>query len=158
MIRAEQLLIEHLPESQATTLLHYDFKLDNSMIDGDGRLVAVFDWDMATRGDPLVDLGTLLAYWADPDAPTYPVFGERAVTLAPYLAKAAVAERYGAATGFDTSDVAYYEGLALYRIAVIIEQIYARFAAGQTADPRFARFEPLAPILAAAAVDVLATL
>ena len=115
----------------------------------------MFDWDMATRGDPLVDLGTLLAYWADPDGPTYPVFGERAVTLAPYLTKRALVELYAERTGYDVSRARYYEGLALYRIAVIIEQIYARYVAGQTSDPRFARFEPLAPLLADAAVEVL---
>lgn len=155
MTEAERLLRDDLPEPQTATLLHNDFKLDNTMISATGELVAVFDWDMATRGDPLVDLGTLLAYWADPDAPTYPVFGERAVSLAPYLSKDDVVRRYVAITGFDVSSVRYYEGLALYRIAVIIEQIYARYAAGQTSDERFARFAPLPAVLAAAAVAVL---
>jgi aminoglycoside phosphotransferase (APT) family kinase protein len=77
------------------------------------------------------------------------------VTLTPYMAKAEVIERYSAATGFDLSVIRYFEGLALYRIAVIIEQIYARYTAGQTSDDRFAAFEPLAPILAAAAVGTL---
>jgi aminoglycoside phosphotransferase (APT) family kinase protein len=155
MERAAGMLAALVPSPQATTILHNDYKLDNIMVDGTGRVVAVFDWDMATRGDPLVDLGTLLAYWADPDDPTYPIFGARAVTLTPDMSKAEVIERYGAATDFDLSTIRFYEGLALYRIAVIIEQIYARYAAGQTSDERFAGFEPLAPILAAAAVDTL---
>ena len=117
--------------------------------------VAVFDWDMATRGDPLVDLGTLLAYWAAPDDPTFLIFGELAVSPAADLEKAAVTELYAATTGFDVSHIDYYEGLALYRIAVIIEQIYARYVAGQTSDQRFARFEPLAPLLAQAALTKL---
>jgi aminoglycoside phosphotransferase (APT) family kinase protein len=144
-----------VPEPQSASILHNDYKLDNTMVSATGEIVAVFDWDMSTLGDPLVDVGTLLAYWADPDAPTYPVFGERAVTLAPYLAKEDVVGLYAARTGFDVSLIRWYEGLALYRIAVIIEQIYARYVAGQTTDDRFARFEPLAPLLARAAVDVL---
>ncbi len=155
MDEARRLLQTGLPKPQAVSILHNDYKLDNTMVSGDGEVVAVFDWDMATRGDPLVDLGTLLAYWAEPDGPTYPVFGEQAVTLAPYLTKDELVEQYADVAGFDVSAVRYYEGLALYRIAVIIEQIYARYVAGQTSDARFARFEPLAPLLAGAAVDVL---
>ncbi len=155
MATAAELLASNLPEPQAAVILHNDYKLDNTMLDDDGGLVAVFDWDMSTRGDPLVDLGTLLAYWADPDDPTFLIFGDIAVTLASDMAKSAVREEYALATAFDVSNIDYYEGLALYRIAVIIEQIYARYAAGQTTDDRFARFEPLAPLLAAAAVAKL---
>jgi aminoglycoside phosphotransferase (APT) family kinase protein len=143
------------PEPGPTTILHNDYKLDNTMVSDHGELVAVFDWDMATRGDAMVDLGTLLAYWPDPNAPTFPIFGERSVSLAPLMAKIEVVEQYAGATGFDVGNVRYYEGLALFRIAVIIEQIYARYVKGQTADDRFARFEPIAPLLAAAAREVL---
>ncbi len=152
---AAELLVSDLPQPQAAVVLHNDYKLDNTMLDDQGNLVAVFDWDMSTRGDPLVDLGTLLAYWADPADPTFLIFGDSAVTLADDLAKPAVVEQYAATTGFDVTEIDYYEGLALYRIAVIIEQIYARYAAGQTTDRRFARFAPLAPLLAIAAVSKL---
>lgn len=155
MTAAMELLLSDIPEPQTVSILHNDYKLDNTMVSDTGDVVAVFDWDMATRGDPLVDLGTLLAYWVDPDGPTYPIFGERAVTLAPDFPKADLVAAYAAQTGFDVSQVQYYEGLALYRIAVVIEQIYARYAAGQTSDERFARFGALPPILAAAAVDTL---
>ncbi len=155
MDRARALLEGAVPEPQAVTILHNDYKLDNTMVDDRGAMVAVFDWDMATRGDPLVDLGTLLAYWPDPESPTYPIFGERSVALAPDLSKDEAARRYRSTTGFDLSTVAYYEGLALFRIAVIIEQIYARYLAGQTTDARFAAFEPIPPLLAAAAKETL---
>ncbi len=155
MDTARQILQDQIPAPQTVAILHNDFKLDNAMVSDAGEMVAVFDWDMATRGDPLVDLGTLLAYWADPDSPTYPIFGERAVAIAPVMSKRRVVARYATRTGHDVSAVRYYEGLALYRIAVIIEQIYARYVAGQTSDVRFARFEPLAPILAEAAVVTL---
>lgn len=144
-----------IPKPQVPVILHNDYKLDNTMTDHHGDIVAVFDWDMATRGDPLVDVGTLLAYWVDEDGPTYPVFGERAVTLADVMPKRDVLERYASRSGLDVANISYYEALALYRIAVIIEQIYHRFVVGQTSDPRFARFEPVAPLLAEAALDVL---
>lgn len=146
---------DHEPAPGPTTILHNDYKLDNTMVSDRGELVAVFDWDMATRGDAMVDLGTLLAYWPDPAAATFPIFGDRSVSLAPHMSKAEVLDRYAMATGFDVSHVRYFEGLALFRIAVIIEQIYARYVNGQTADERFARFEPITPILAAAARNVL---
>jgi aminoglycoside phosphotransferase (APT) family kinase protein len=145
-------LAAEVPEPQAAVILHNDFKLDNTMTDTDGNLVAVFDWDMATLGDPLVDLGTMLAYWADPDDPTFLIFGSQAVTLAPHMAKGDVVARYAERSGLDVTSIAYYEALALWRIATIIEQIYARFVAGQTSDDRFAGFEPIAPLLADAAL------
>jgi aminoglycoside phosphotransferase (APT) family kinase protein len=155
MEEAVERLRRAIPTPQTASVLHNDYKLDNTMVADSGDIVGVFDWDMATRGDPLVDLGTLLAYWVDPDSAAYPVMGENAVTLTGTMTKDEVVARYAAATGFDLEDVKFYEGLALYRIAVIIEQIYARYHAGQTTDRRFARFAPLAPILAEAAVNVL---
>jgi aminoglycoside phosphotransferase (APT) family kinase protein len=155
MAAAAAALRANVPDPQATVILHNDYKLDNTMLGDAGDLVAVFDWDMATRGDPLVDVGTLLAYWADPSDPTFPIFGDMAVSPAADFPKSQVVARYAAITGFDVSQIDFYEGLALYRIAVIIEQIYARYVAGQTSDERFARFEPLAPLLAQAALEKL---
>ncbi len=155
MGQVSKLLTERIPQRQRVVILHNDFKLDNTMIGDDGSLVAVFDWDMATRGDPLVDAGTLLAYWAQPDDPTYLVFGANAVAIGEVLPKEAVRERYAKRSGLDLSEINFYEALALFRIAVIIEQIYARFVAGQTTDERFAAFEPLAPLLASAALETI---
>ena len=150
-----RLLRSGVPTPQLATILHNDFKLDNTMVGTDGHLVAVFDWDMATLGDPLVDFGTMLAYWAQPDDPTHLVFGANAVAIGEVMPKSEVRERYAERTGFDVSEISYYESLALFRIAVIIEQIYARYVAGHTTDERFAGFEPIAPLLAAAARDLL---
>ena len=155
MDRAAEVLSHTIPDPQTTVLLHNDYKLDNTMVDASGGLVAVLDWDMATRGDPLVDLGTLVAYWVDPDAPSYGVLAGYGVALAPMMSKREVADRYAEATGFDVQRLPYYEALALFRVAVIVEQIYSRYASGQTADDRFAHFEPAAPILARAAVVAL---
>jgi aminoglycoside phosphotransferase (APT) family kinase protein len=149
------LLMELIPQAQRIAILHNDYKLDNTMIGDDGMLVAVFDWDMSTRGDPLVDAGTLLAYWAQPGDPTYPVFGDRAVAIGDVMPKDEVRMRYAERTGLDLSGVAFYEALALFRIAVIIEQIYARYVSGQTTDERFAAFESIAPSLAKACKELL---
>ncbi|MCL1594409.1 MAG: phosphotransferase family protein [Actinomycetia bacterium] len=155
MVSLGALLARRVPTSQRTVVLHNDFKLDNTMIGDDGHLVAVFDWDMATLGDPLVDAGTLLAYWAQPDDPTRLVFGANAVAIGDVMSKEQVRERYAHRSGLDLEGIDFYEALALFRIAVIIEQIYARYVAGQTSDERFAAFEPLAPLLASAAMAVL---
>jgi aminoglycoside phosphotransferase (APT) family kinase protein len=155
MDRSAEILGSAVPEPQTATLLHNDYKLDNAMVDGEGSLVAVFDWDMATRGDPLADLGTLLGYWADPDDPAYAILVGHAVPLTPVMTKREVVDRYSSSTGFDVDRLAFYEGLALFRIAVILEQIYARYASGQTKDDRFAVFEPAAPILARSALAIL---
>ena len=149
------LLPERVPSSQRSVILHNDYKLDNTMIAADGSLVAVFDWDMATLGDPLVDCGTMLAYWAQPDDPTYAVFGDNAVAIGAVMDKDEVRQRYATKAGLDVSAIGFYEALALFRIAVIVEQIYARYAAGQTTDDRFAAFEHLAPLLANAALRLL---
>ena len=155
MDRTAELLDDDIPEAQAVALLHNDYKLDNAMVAPDGSLVAVFDWDMATRGDPLIDLGTLLGYWANPDEPGYAILAAHVVPLTPVMTKDEVVDRYAAATGFNVERLPFYRALALFRIAVILEQIYARYAAGQTKDDRFAGFEPAAPILARAALDAL---
>jgi len=155
METVSRLLAENVPTPQRVTILHNDYKLDNTMIDDTGHLVAVFDWDMATLGDPLVDAGTLLAYWAQPDDPTYAVFGANAVAIGEVMPKDEVRFRYAERSGLDLDQIDFYEALALFRIAVIIEQIFARYVAGQTSDERFASFEPIAPLLASAAIRTL---
>lgn len=155
MEAASRALAAEPPAPQRVAVIHNDYKLDNTMINDRGDLVAVFDWDMATLGDPLVDVGTLLAYWAQPDDPTYLVFGANAVAIGDVMPKDEVRHWYADRSGLDLAGVQFYEALALFRIAVIIEQIYARYLAGQTSDERFAAFEPLAPMLAAEAVRLL---
>jgi aminoglycoside phosphotransferase (APT) family kinase protein len=137
-----------VPDPQAAVLLHNDYKLDNIMVAGDGSVAAVLDWDMATLGDPLVDLGTALAYWAEPGDAIHDLPGVSGVTLSRQLGREELIERYAAATGYDVAAVDYYHGFARFRIAVIIQQIYIRFVRGQTSDARFAALGPLVPMLA----------
>jgi aminoglycoside phosphotransferase (APT) family kinase protein len=138
---ATWLVTELPPNPTRPTIVHGDFKLDNLMLDAErpARLVGVFDWEMSALGDPLVDLGILLAYWvsiapAGADALT-------TVTSQPgWFSRDELIERYQARSGRDLSTLQYFEVFALFKIAVVIQQIYYRFAIGQTDDPRFAHF------------------
>jgi aminoglycoside phosphotransferase (APT) family kinase protein len=134
---------DHLPPNPAQpTVVHGDFKLDNLMLDaGDPtRLVGVFDWEMAALGDPLVDLGILLAYWV-PNAPPDQHDALTTVTTLPgWPTPQEVIERYAAVSGRDVSTLRFFEVFALFKIAVVIQQIYHRFVKGQTDDQRFATF------------------
>lgn len=131
----------HIPSSGPPTLIHNDWRLDNMAVSPDdpGRCVAVYDWDMATRGDPLADLGTLMASWYDE--------GEEKSTLAPmpttapgWLDRDAALLRYGERSGRDLSDALWYVVFGTWKLAVVLQQIYIRWLRGQTGDPRF---EPL---------------
>lgn len=130
-----------IPDSPQVSLIHNDFKLDNVMVawDDPARAVAVLDWDMCTRGDPLMDLGTLLNYWADAADPE----SWRKAAFMPtdrpgFPTRADIARRYGARTGFDMSRLAWYQVFGAFKIAVILQQIYIRYLRGQTRDERFA--------------------
>jgi aminoglycoside phosphotransferase (APT) family kinase protein len=144
--RAAAWLAEHLPrrsaaeEEDAAALLHNDFKLDNLVLTADlGAVAAVLDWEMATVGDPLMDLGTSLGYWLDPD-------DDEALRILPVgltalpgnLSRAEVVERYARATGRDASGILFHYVFGLLKIAVIAQQIYFRYRSGLTRDERFA--------------------
>ena len=147
-------LRERLPhDPDRPSVVHGDFKLDNLMVDpaNVGRIVAVFDWEMSALGDPLVDLGIFLAYWQ----PTSPPEQHDALTTVTdrrgYLTRDEIVDRYAARSGRDVSSVRYYEVFALFKIAVVIQQIYFRYVKGQTADARFAAFGARVKYLATAA-------
>jgi aminoglycoside phosphotransferase (APT) family kinase protein len=136
-------LREHLPpDPAAPSVVHGDFKLDNVMLDAAdvGRIVAVFDWEMSALGDPLVDVGILLTYWA-PTAPPEQRDALTTVTHRPgYLTRDELVARYARRCGRDLSAIRYYEIFAVFKIAVVIQQIYYRYVQGQTTDARFAAF------------------
>jgi aminoglycoside phosphotransferase (APT) family kinase protein len=136
-------LRDRLPGDPASpSVVHGDFKLDNVMLDQEdmGRLVAVFDWEMSALGDPLVDLGIVLTYW-EPTAPPEQRDALTTVTHRPgYFTRAEIIDRYAARSGRDLSGIRYYEIFAVFKIAVVIQQIYHRYVQGQTTDARFATF------------------
>lgn len=152
MDRLASRLADSIPVPQAATLLHNDFKLDNAMVGAGGSIEAVLDWDMATLGDPLVDLGTALAYWAAPGDPMFPLFDAESVILHDVMSRHEIVERYAKDTGFDVSAIDWYRALAAFRIAVILQQIYIRYERGQTSDERFAVLGDMVPPIAAAAL------
>lgn len=154
MDRLAERLAASVPEPRTATLLHNDFKLDNTMVGDDGRLVAVFDWDMSTLGDPLIDLGTTLAYWEGP-AEITAVVAPDATVLGGVMSAEEVIATYTSRTGFDTALIDWYRALASFRIAVIVQQIYVRYARGQTSDERFAMLGSVVPPTAAAGLALL---
>jgi aminoglycoside phosphotransferase (APT) family kinase protein len=141
MTRVGSALSDSLPASGPPTLLHNDFKVDNCQIapGHPERVITVFDWDMATLGDPLVDLGTLLNYWVDPDPS-----GSGAASLVAGIgsfglpSKAEITERYGEVTGADVSAVGWYEAFAAWKTAVVLQQLHQRYVRGESTDPRMA--------------------
>jgi aminoglycoside phosphotransferase (APT) family kinase protein len=135
-------LAEHLPQHEpAPTLIHNDFKYDNLVLDPVDltSIRAVLDWEMATVGDPLMDLGTTLGYWIDPDDPE-PMrllpFGP--ASLPGNLKRLEVVERYARITGRDVGDMLFYYAYATFKVGVIAQQIYYRYKQGLTKDERFA--------------------
>lgn len=134
-------LIERIPVSRSTTLIHNDYKYDNVVLDPEDatKIVGVLDWEMCTLGDPLTDLGTTLAYWTDPQDPEELQEIRCAPTALPgTLGRFQLVERYASATGFDPGDMCFYLAFARFKVAVIIQQIYYRYAQGLTQDERFA--------------------
>jgi aminoglycoside phosphotransferase (APT) family kinase protein len=131
-------LRSNLPASSAPTMLHNDWRLDNMAVSPDdpGRCVAVYDWDMATRGDPLADVGTLMASWYEK--------GEERSTLAPmpttapgWLGRREALGRYGELSGRDLTHIDWYVVFGTWKLGVVLQQIYIRWLRGQTEDPRF---------------------
>jgi aminoglycoside phosphotransferase (APT) family kinase protein len=151
----------HRPAAETVALVHNDFKHDNVVLDAarPDRIVAVLDWEMATLGDPLMDLGTSLAYWVDPDDP--PDWREARlleVTAQPgSLRRREVAELYARASGRDLSSLAFYYAFGLFKVGVIVQQIYARFRQGHTADPRFAALDRVVAACAGTAARAIET-
>jgi len=157
MDRLAQWLIAELPPNPIRpAVVHGDFKLDNLMLDAGRpeRLVAVFDWEMSALGDPLVDLGILLAYWVS-IAPAGSDALSTVTSRPGWFTRDELIDRYQARSGRDLSRLLYFEVFALFKIAVVIQQIYYRFAIGQTDDPRFARFGDRVLALARQAVSRL---
>ncbi|HEX4347472.1 MAG TPA: phosphotransferase family protein [Vicinamibacterales bacterium] len=134
-------------------IVHGDFKLDNVMIDplDVGRLAAVFDWEMCALGDPMIDVGIVLAYWTA--APGDDALGT--VTRGQgWFSREEIIARYMLRSGRDVGSIRFYEAFARFKIAVVIQQIYYRYVNGQTRDERFAAFGDRVTALARQAVQI----
>lgn len=145
-------LAANVPAPQRASILHNDLKLDNCQFDPSNpdRVKSIFDWDMATLGDPLIDLGTLLGYWPEPGDPA-PRAARPAGAQDAFPSRAEVIDRYAATTGLDMQRIGWYEAFALWKTAVVVQQIYIRYKRGQTQDERFASYADRVPVLLEAA-------
>ena len=134
---------EHTPPQSASSLVHNDYKFDNIMLDPADltKIVAVLDWEMCTLGDPMLDFGTVLAYWVEAkDPPPLQMHAFGPTQLPGSMTRRELVDYYGTKSGFDTSNVLFYYAFGLYKVAVIIQQIYYRYVQGFTKDERFANF------------------
>jgi aminoglycoside phosphotransferase (APT) family kinase protein len=151
-------LAAHLPKESGASLIHNDFKFDNVAFDPDRPqcVSSIFDWEMATIGDPLMDLGTTLAYWVEASeieqlsasfiGPTW---------LAGAMTRQELVDRYVQRRSLGACDMRYYYVFGLFKIAVIVQQIYARFVRGLTSDSRFASLDVCVSQLARQASRVI---
>ncbi|QQK80488.1 phosphotransferase family protein [Salicibibacter cibi] len=134
--------LDNIPADKETTVIHNDFKFNNLLFSNDLRQVkAVVDWEMATIGDPLFDLGAVLSYWVQQDdsellQSTFPT-----ITKEPgFLNRRELIQRYAEKTGRDCSSLHFYQVFAYFKLAVIVQQIYFRWKNGQTEDERFRHY------------------
>ena len=133
----EKWLLDHMPAGHESTLIHNDFKLNNMMFDerDPGKILGVFDWELATLGDPLSDLGSSLAYWGEKNDPD---MGINIVTDQPgFYSRREVLQRYAELSGRDVSNMIYYLTFGFYRLAVVLQQLHYRWKIGETKDERF---------------------
>jgi aminoglycoside phosphotransferase (APT) family kinase protein len=126
-------LSRSIPEQQGATIVHGDYRLDNCMLGADGQIAAVLDWEICTLGDPLADVGLLLVYWGDPD--TGPSAIPAAPTVLPGFPKPdELLERYVAASGREVTDIDFYVAFGYWKLACILEGVYARYVGGSMGD------------------------
>ena len=136
-------LAARTPEDVATCLIHNDFRFDNVVLDPKDptRVVGVLDWEMATLGDPLMDLGGALAYWVQADDDFFLRSLRRQPTHLPgMLTRREVVEYYAEKTGWRTDDWSFYEVFGLFRLAGIAQQIYHRYHRGESRNRAFRHF------------------
>jgi aminoglycoside phosphotransferase (APT) family kinase protein len=129
-------------QPRTPTLLHCDFKLDNLILGPEGlHPVAVVDWDMGTRGDPLFDLATLLSYWAEPGDPDcLRLLGQMPTSRPGYWRRADVVRHYAAVTGRPIDDLPAIHVLCLFKLGIVFLQLHGQWVSGAVADPRYASF------------------
>lgn len=140
-------LQEHLPpDTQNGSLIHNDYKYDNLVLSPDDltHVVAVLDWEMATVGDPLMDLGTTLGYWVEATDPEeWQRYGFVMTKLPGNFTRSELLDYYARRSGREIADPVFYYDYGLLKIAVIVQQIYARYQKGLTKDPRFGQLGAL---------------
>ena len=151
---------ERLPAERAAAFIHNDFKYDNLVLDpaDPARVVGVLDWEMSTVGDPLMDLGTALGYWVEEsDAEPLKAFAFGPTFLPGSFTRAQIVEEYGRLCGRDVSGMLFFYCFALFKTAVVVQQIYKRYVEGLTKDERFAALGLAVQILSRRALEAAAS-
>jgi aminoglycoside phosphotransferase (APT) family kinase protein len=134
--RVYELLSARMPEQQGVAIVHGDYRLDNTVLDDEGRVAAILDWEICTLGDPLADLGLLLVYWSEPDDGDQALLGVAPTTLPGFARRADLLSRYAADSGRDVSAIAYYRAFGLWKLACILQGVHVRYAGGAAAGDR----------------------
>jgi aminoglycoside phosphotransferase (APT) family kinase protein len=144
-------LAAHQPPECGAAVIHNDYKFDNVILDplDPGKVVAVLDWEMATVGDPLMDLGTALSYWLEPGDPHIIPGFEMGPTTAPGMwSRRRMVDEYARLSPIGFGDLNFYFVFGIFKLAVVLQQIYGRYARGATKDERFATMNRMVAILA----------
>ena len=138
----------HRPENSGTTLIHNDYKHDNVVLDANDltKIIAILDWEMCTIGDPLMDLGTTLAYWYDEGDPELlkMMTGMNPSSLAGNPSRSELIQLYAEKSGRNVGDFVFYYAYGLFKIAVVVQQLYFRYKGGYSKDKRFAKMNHFA--------------
>jgi aminoglycoside phosphotransferase (APT) family kinase protein len=144
---------DHLPRQAGASLVHGDYKLDNAAVSPDGpRVTAILDWEMATVGDPLADLGYLMSFWIEPgERDDFAEVAGNVTTNPGFPTRDEMVARYADRSGRDVTDLTAYVVLAIWKLAILLEASYARHLAGTTDDPFFALLDEGVPALLARA-------
>jgi aminoglycoside phosphotransferase (APT) family kinase protein len=134
--RVYELLAARVPEQQGVAIVHGDYRLDNTVLDDDGIVQAILDWEICTLGDPLADLGLLLVYWAEPGDADQALVGVAPTVLPGFARRSDLLARYAAGTGRDVSAIAYYRAFGFWKLACILQGVTVRYAGGAAAGDR----------------------
>ena len=134
--RAWEELSAKIPEQQGVAIVHGDYRLDNTVLDDEGNVIAILDWEICTLGDPLADLGLLLVYWAEAGENEHSVLGVAPTALPGFATRTQLVDRYAAASGLDVSHVPYYCAFGIWKLACILQGVYVRYAGGAAAGDR----------------------
>ncbi len=127
--RVSDELAARIPKQQRTSVVHGDYRMDNVVLADDGPVRAILDWEICTLGDPLADLGVLMVYWSEP-SDAMAVLGQSPTTAPGFSTRAQVLERYGSVSNLDISEVGYYMAFGYWKLACILQGVYARYVAG----------------------------
>ncbi len=126
---AHERLSATIPNQGPATIVHGDYRLDNCMVDDDGQVIAVLDWEICTLGDPLADVGLLMVYWSQSDDDHAALPGG-ATSLDGYPVRSELLERYAQVSGRDVSTIDFYMAFGYWKLACILEGVYARYVGG----------------------------